>query len=70
MGVAAVTYPRLLSTSALRGMQNTMGAFKEMLEGDAPVERHDLQADFGELNSLMGLAELDAMDSKYGVTES
>ena len=65
MGVAAVSYPRLLSTSAMRGMMNAMDAFKGMLAGSEAVDRPDLLVSFEELNTLTGFDELTAMDERY-----
>lgn len=65
MGVAAISYPRLLSTSAMRGMMNGMEAFKGMLAGSEPVDRPDLLVSFEELNALTGFDELTAMDERY-----
>lgn len=65
MGVAMVTYPRMLSSAAVHGMLTAMQAFKDGAYADAPVERPDLQVDFAQLSALMGLTELDAMESKY-----
>ncbi len=65
MGVAAVSYPRLLSTSAMRGMMNAMDAFKEMLAGDQPIDRPDLLVSFEDLNKLTGFDDLTAMDERY-----
>lgn len=67
MGVAMVTYPRMLTSAAVRGMLNAVAAFKEGMYADAPVERRDLQVDFDELGELMGLPELDAMEEKYAL---
>lgn len=66
MGVAMVTYPRMLSSAAVHGMLTAMQAFKEDAYADAPVERPDLQVDFAQLSALMGLTELDALEAKYG----
>jgi len=65
MGVAMVTYPRMLSSAAVHGMMTAMQAFKDGAYADAPVERPDLQVDFAQLSALMGLTELDALESKY-----
>ncbi len=65
MGVAMVTYPRMLSSAAVHGMLTAMRAFKDGAYADAPVERPDLQVDFAQLSALMGLTELDALESKY-----
>jgi 2-methylisocitrate lyase-like PEP mutase family enzyme len=66
LGVAVVSYPRLLSTAALKGMMNAMAVFKEeVLRGNRVVDRPDLQASFEELNDLMGMAELDELERRF-----
>ncbi len=66
LGVAAVSYPRLLSTAALKGMMNAMAVFKEeVLEHNRVIERTDLQVGFEELNDLMGMKELDEIEQRY-----
>lgn len=69
MGVAMVTYPRMLSSAAVHGMMTAMQAFKDGAYADTPVERPDLQVDFAQLSALMGLTELDAMESKYETSD-
>jgi 2-methylisocitrate lyase-like PEP mutase family enzyme len=65
-GVAQVTYPRLLSTAALKGMINAMQVFKkEVVEEDHVVDRPDLLASFDELNELMGLDVLDELEKRF-----
>ena len=66
LGVAIVSYPRLLTTAAVRGMMNAMAVFKgEVIEKNRLVERDDLQVSFEEINDLMGMAELDELESRY-----
>ncbi len=65
MGVAAVSYPRLLTTAAVRGMMNAMDAFMDMLDGDEEVDRPDLVVSFDEINALTGFEALTAMEAKY-----
>jgi 2-methylisocitrate lyase-like PEP mutase family enzyme len=65
MGVAMVTYPRMLSSAAVRGMLNAISAFKEGVYDDAPRPRPELQVNFAELSELMGLPALDAMEQRY-----
>jgi len=66
LGVAVVSYPRLLTTAALRGMMNAMTVFKEeVVEKHRLVERTDLQVSFEELNDLMGMAELDELERRF-----
>ncbi len=69
MGVAMVTYPRMLSSAAVHGMMTAMQAFKDGAYADTPVERPDLQVDFAQLSALMGLTELDAMETKYETSD-
>ena len=66
LGVAMVSYPRLLTTAAVRGMMNAMKVFKEeVVEKGKLVERDDLQVSFEELNDLMGMRELDELERRY-----
>jgi len=66
LGVAVVSYPRLLTTAALRGMMNAMAVFKEEVVGKhCVVDRTDLQVSFEEINDLMGMAELDELERRY-----
>lgn len=68
IGVAGVSYPRLFSTAALKGMMNAMEVFKAEVVGEnRVVERPDLQVSFEELNDLMGMNELDALERKFAV---
>jgi 2-methylisocitrate lyase-like PEP mutase family enzyme len=69
MGVAMVTYPRMLSSAAVHGMITAMKAFKDGAYADTPVERPELQVDFAQLSALMGLTELDAMETKYEASD-
>tara|TARA_B100000029_G_scaffold460613_1_gene491717 strand:- start:156 stop:1052 length:897 start_codon:yes stop_codon:yes gene_type:complete len=67
MGVSAVIYPRLLTSSALRGMMNAMNVFKEEVIGNnGTPDRKDLMISFEELNDITGMSELDALMAKYG----
>ena len=66
MGVAQITYPRLLSTAALKGMMNAMQVFTdEVVEKNNVVDRPDLVVSFGEINEPMGLDELDALEKQF-----
>ncbi len=66
LGVAAVSYPRLLSTAALRGMMNALDAFqKDVIGNNSVAERADLQVGFEELNDLMGMKALDDLERRY-----
>jgi 2-methylisocitrate lyase-like PEP mutase family enzyme len=66
IGVAAVSYPRLLTTAAVRGMMNALQVFQEeVLKKNSVVERTDLQVGFEDINDLMGMKALDDMERRY-----
>ena len=66
MGVAQVSYPRLLSTAALKGMMNAMQVFMgEVVGKNHVIDRPDLLASFEELNDLMGMAKLDELEKRF-----
>jgi 2-methylisocitrate lyase-like PEP mutase family enzyme len=66
LGVAQISYPRLLSTAALMGMMKAMQVFKDEYVGkDQVVDRPDLQVSFDELNDLMGMRFLDELEQRY-----
>ena len=65
-GVAQVTYPRLLSAAALKGMTNAMEVFMaDVVQNNRVVDRPDLSASFDEINDLMGMAFLDELERRY-----
>jgi 2-methylisocitrate lyase-like PEP mutase family enzyme len=66
MGVAQVSYPRLLTTAALKGMMNAMKVFtEEVVAGNEVVDRPDLLVSFEELNALMGFDQLDELERRF-----
>jgi len=65
LGVATVSYARMLTSAALRGMINALEAFAPTITADTPVQRPDLLVPFGELNELMGLRELEALEARW-----
>jgi 2-methylisocitrate lyase-like PEP mutase family enzyme len=65
IGVATVSYARMLTSAALRGMINALEAFAPTIAADKPALRPELQVSFGELNELMGLKELEALEARW-----
>ena len=66
LGVAQITYPRLLSASALKGMLNALEVFQtDVLQNNKNVDRPDLSVTFDELNDLMGMRVLDELERRY-----
>ena len=65
LGVATVSYARMLTSAALRGMINALEAFAPTIAADRPAQRPELLVPFGELNELMGLKELEALEARW-----
>ena len=66
LGVAQITYPRLLSASALKGMLNALEVFQtDVVQNNKTVDRPDLSVTFDELNDLMGMRVLDELERRY-----
>ncbi len=65
MGVAAVSYPRLLSAAALQGMKNALAALSEQMQTGKIVDRTDLLVSFQEINDLMGIGQLKDIEKRF-----
>lgn len=65
IGVATVSYARMLTSAALRGMMNALEAFSETIHAPAPTTRPDLMVTFEELNTLLGMDQLDAIERGF-----
>lgn len=65
MGVAVAEYPRMLTSAAVRGMQQALAAFAEARNQREPLERPDLLISFDEICDLMGLPEIQALELQY-----
>jgi len=68
LGVAQVSYPRLLSSAAIKGMMNALDVFMtDVIGNDRVVDRPDLTASFDEINDLMGMRFLDELEARYTI---
>lgn len=65
LGVKAVSYPRLLSAAAIQGMKNAISVLKQSLAEERVIDRPDLLVSFAELNELMGLKQIKALESRF-----
>jgi 2-methylisocitrate lyase-like PEP mutase family enzyme len=65
MGVKAVSYPRLLSAAAIQGMKNALAVLKQSLAEGRVIDRPDLLVSFGEINTLMGLPQIEELKSRF-----
>jgi 2-methylisocitrate lyase-like PEP mutase family enzyme len=65
LGACTVSYARMLTSAALRGMMNALEAFAPTIEAEQPTFRPDLLVSFKDLNELMGSKILDAIEDKF-----
>ena len=65
IGVAVAIYPRLLTSTAIRGMKNGLAALQESIDTGQVVERPELAVSFEELNSLVGFDEVQAIERRF-----
>ncbi|HEX6007533.1 MAG TPA: isocitrate lyase/PEP mutase family protein [Burkholderiales bacterium] len=69
IGVARVSYSRMLTSSALKGMKNALQAFREYLDVGEPPERPDLAVSAEEISELMGYAFVNELESQFLLDE-
>lgn len=65
LGVAVAIMPRLLTSAALQGMMNALAVLGESIRTGEAIDRPDLLVSFEELNDLMGMPELEAIEKRY-----
>jgi 2-methylisocitrate lyase-like PEP mutase family enzyme len=65
MGVKAVSFPRLLTAAAIQGMKNALTVLGQSIEEGRAIDRPDLLVSFDELNDLMGIREIRALERAF-----
>ncbi len=65
MGVAMVSYPRILSSAAVSGMRKALQVLLESLKNGEVYDRPDLAIDFEEFTRLMGLPEIRDLENRF-----
>lgn len=65
LGVKAIMYGRMLSASALQGLQNSLEAFEKSRSEDVVTERPELLFSFEQLNDLMDLKSVNELEAKF-----
>lgn len=65
LGVKAVSYPRMLTAAAIQGMKNALQVFAQSVAEERVIDRPDLLVSFKELNELMGLDQLQALQKSF-----
>ena len=70
LGVKAVSYPRMLTAAAIQGMKSALEVFRKSITEERVIDRPDLLVSFGELNDLMGLNRLQALQKSFAEKSS
>jgi 2-methylisocitrate lyase-like PEP mutase family enzyme len=65
IGVAVAIYPRLLTSTAIRGMKNGLAALQQSIDSGEVVERPELAVSFEELNTLVGFDDVQAIERRF-----
>jgi 2-methylisocitrate lyase-like PEP mutase family enzyme len=65
LGVKAVSFPRMLTAAAIQGMKNALAVLGQSIEEGRVIDRPDLLVPFGELNELMGVGEIRALERTF-----
>jgi len=65
MGVAMVSYPRLLSGAAVCGMKKAVELLLESVRSGEIYDRPDLTVSFEEFTTLMGLTDIQDMEKRF-----
>jgi 2-methylisocitrate lyase-like PEP mutase family enzyme len=65
MGVKTVSYPRMLTAAAIQGMKNALQVFGQSLAEQRVIDRPDLLVSFGEINELMGISQIEALQQSF-----
>ena len=69
MGVKAVSFPRMLTAAAIQGMKNALAVLGQSIAEGRVIDRPDLLVPFGELNDLMGMKQLEALQKSFAAPE-
>lgn len=64
-GVAMISYPRLITGSAVKGMQQALKALSEATEADEVETSPELTVGFEEYVELMGLPEIQDLERRF-----
>ncbi|HTC11568.1 MAG TPA: isocitrate lyase/PEP mutase family protein [Acetobacteraceae bacterium] len=65
IGVAVVSYPRLVTSAAIQGMKNALSVLMQSAQEGRVIERPDLAVSFQEINELMGLGTIKEMEQRF-----
>lgn len=69
MGVAMVSYPRLITGAAVMGMQKALEALHRAVESDDVVTEPELTVGFEEYTDLLGLQKYDDLEMRFAAED-
>ncbi|MBI4193589.1 MAG: isocitrate lyase/PEP mutase family protein [Betaproteobacteria bacterium] len=69
IGVARVSYSRMLTAAAIKGMKDALRAFRENMETDQPPERQELVVGAEEISELMGYSFVNELEAQFLLDE-
>ena len=69
IGVARVTYARMLPAAAIMGMTRALELLRDVVENGVVHDRPDLLVGMGEITDLMGYPAIDALEQEFLLTE-
>ncbi len=65
LGVKAVSFPRMLTAAAIQGMKNALAVLGQSIAEGRVIDRPDLLVPFSEINELMGIGKLQAIQESF-----
>jgi 2-methylisocitrate lyase-like PEP mutase family enzyme len=64
-GVSMISYPRLITGSAVKGIQQALAALQDATEAEEVQTSPELTVGFEEYTDLMGLPEIQALEDRF-----
>ncbi len=55
----------MLTSAAIQGMKNALAVLQQSLDQGVVIDRPDLLVSFDELNDLMGLPQIKALEKRF-----
>ena len=65
LGVKAVSFPRMRTAAAIQGMKNALAVLGQSIAEGRVIDRPDLLVPFSEINELMGIGKLQAIQESF-----
>lgn len=65
LGADLISYPRLITGSAVKGMMNALSTLKESVESGEVIERPDQTIGFEEYTDIIGLPAIEDLEDRF-----